>query len=109
MIELGRAFSDADTVPLDRHRPPYPAMVVDRPRGVVAPILERIERTPRVARQQSVQEYVGVLGSTSTLSRATLGSRADEFSRELRSLFARRRVDRVRYGVIGNLAWGRPS
>ena len=72
-------------------------------------VLEGVERTAPVPFEQTVEQYVGSLGSTSSLSRATLGSRADEFSRELRDLFARHGVDRVRYGVVGYIAWGRPA
>ena len=83
--------------------------VVDRLVAAGAFVLEGTERTAPVPFEQSVEEYVGALGSTASLSRATLGSRADDFARELRDLFARHRVDRVRYGVIGYVAWGRPS
>ena len=72
-------------------------------------VLEAIERTAPVAFEQSIEEYVGSLGSTASLSRATLGRRADEFSDELRDLFARYGVDRVRFGVVGYIAWGRPA
>ena len=72
-------------------------------------VVEGIERTPAVPFEQSAEEYVGFLGSTSSLSRATLGARADEFSRQLREVFRRHNVDRVRYGVVGYVAWGRPA
>ena len=72
-------------------------------------LLEGEERTEPVAFEQTVDEYVAALGSTASLSRATLGAKAQEFSRELRTLFARHGVDRVRSGVIGYVAWGRPS
>ena len=72
-------------------------------------VLEGAERTATVPFEQSVEEYVGNLGSSASLSRATLGARAEDFSRDLRDLFARQGVDRVRYGVIGYVAWGRPS
>jgi ubiquinone/menaquinone biosynthesis C-methylase UbiE len=72
-------------------------------------ILERTERTAPQPFEQSVDEYVGFLGSTSTFSRTTLGSRADAFDREMRAVFARHSVDRLRYDVVGFIAWGRPA
>ena len=83
--------------------------VVDRLVASGAFALDGVERTAPEPFEQSVEEYVGSLGSTSSLSRATLGPRADEFSHELRELFARHGVDRVRYGVVGYIAWGRPA
>ena len=82
---------------------------LDRLVAAGAFVLEDAERTAPVPFEQSVEEYVGALGSTASLSRATLGPRADDFSRELRDLFARHRVDRVRYGVVAYVAWGRPA
>ena len=72
-------------------------------------VLEGEERTPPVAFEQSVEEYVAALGSTASLSRATLGPSAGEFYRELSALFARHGVDRIRNGVVGYIAWGRPA
>ncbi len=72
-------------------------------------ILEGDQRTAAEPFEQTVEEYVGFLGSTSTLSRATLGPRAEEFANELRRQFAAHGVDRVRYGVVGYVAWGRPA
>lgn len=83
--------------------------MVERVAASGAFVLEGIERTAAVPFEQTVEEYVGFLGSTSTLSRATLGHRADEFAGELRRLFAANGVDRVRYGVVGYVAWGRPA
>jgi SAM-dependent methyltransferase len=83
--------------------------VVERLVAAGAFVPEGTERTMPVPFEQSVEEYAGALGSTASLSRATLGPRADDFYRELRDLFARHGVDRVRYGVIGYVAWGRPS
>lgn len=83
--------------------------LVDRLVASGAFVLEGVERTLPIPFEQSVEEYVGGLGSTASLSRATLGQRAEDFSRELRDLFARHGVDRVRYGVIGYVAWGRPA
>lgn len=71
--------------------------------------LEGQLRTPPVPFEQSVDEYLGFLGSTSSLSRATLGSRAADLDRDLRDVFARNQVERIRYEVIGFVAWGRPT
>ena len=71
--------------------------------------LEGRERTAPVPFEQTVDEYIGFLGSTSSLSRATLGSRGADFERDLRAVFARHGVTRVRYDVVGFVAWGRPS
>ncbi len=83
--------------------------MVERVAASGAFVLEGRERTAPEPFEQTVEEYVGFLGSTSTLSRATLGPRADEFAGELRTLFAAHGVDRVRYGVVGYVAWGRPA
>ena len=70
-------------------------------------MLEGEERTPAVSFEQSVEDYVAALSSTASLSRATLGPQADDFYRELRTLFARQHVDRIRNGLVGYIAWGR--
>jgi SAM-dependent methyltransferase len=83
--------------------------MVDRIMASGAFVLEGRERTEPVPFEQSVDDYIAFLGSTSTLSRATLGPRAGDFSRDLREVFARHGVDRVRYGVVGYVAWGTPA
>jgi SAM-dependent methyltransferase len=70
--------------------------------------VEGMEAVPPMPFEQSVDEYMGLLGSTSTLSRTTLGARAPQFEREMRAVFARHAIDRVRYDVAGGVAWGRP-
>src|SRR5206468_1776537 len=45
---------------------------------------------PPVAVEQSVDDYMAMLASTSSFSRTTLGPRADDFEREARAIFARR-------------------
>lgn len=72
-------------------------------------ILEGRQRTPPVPFEQSVDEYLGFLGSTSSLSRTTLGPRAADFERDVHRVFARNHVERVRCDVIGFVAWGRPA
>jgi SAM-dependent methyltransferase len=66
------------------------------------------QRTSLVAVDQSIDEFVDALHSTSTLSRVTLQERADAFADEVRALFARHGEDRVRFSVAGNIVWGRP-
>jgi len=75
-------------------------------RGAFA--LEGMESAPPMPFEQSVDEYLGLVESTSTLSRALLGARASDFERDLRAVFARHGTDRVRYDVVGGVAWGRP-
>lgn len=66
------------------------------------------ERTEAVPFEQSVDDYIEMLHSTSTLARVRLGDRADAFDRQIRSVFMRRATDVLRYGVIGYVAWGTP-
>jgi SAM-dependent methyltransferase len=72
-------------------------------------IVEGRVRTPPVPFEQSVDDYLGFLGSTSSLSHATLGSRAADLNRDVREVFARSHVERIRCDVIGFVAWGRPA
>ncbi len=65
-------------------------------------------RTAPIPFEQSVDDFMRFLGSTSTLSSATLGARAREFERDVRAAFARHGVDRLHYGVVGLVAWGQP-
>lgn len=66
-------------------------------------------RTEPVPFEQSVDEYLAMLHSTSTLARVRLGDRADRFDSEVRGVFARHGLDQVRFGVVGVVAWGRPT
>ena len=72
-------------------------------------VVEGEERTASEPFDQSVDEYLRLLGSTSTLSRFTLGSRAAAFEAECRELFARRAMERIRSDVVAYVAWGRPA
>jgi SAM-dependent methyltransferase len=65
-------------------------------------------RTRPVAFEQSVDDYMAMLASTSSLSRATLGDRADAFEVEARAVFSRHHIDRIRFDVVGMVVWGRP-
>jgi SAM-dependent methyltransferase len=66
-------------------------------------------RTEPMPFEQSVGDYVKMLHSTSTLARARLGDRATRFDAEVRAVFARHGLDRLRYGVVGVVIWGRPT
>lgn len=61
-----------------------------------------------VAYEQSVEDYLAMLASTSSLSRTTLGKRADDFEREARAIFARHALTRVRAQLVAEVVWGRP-
>jgi SAM-dependent methyltransferase len=66
-------------------------------------------RTKPAPFEQSVDDYLAMLHSTSTLARVRLGDRAARFDSEVRGVFARHRLDRVRFGVVGVVIWGRPT
>ena len=62
-----------------------------------------------VAVEQSVDDYMAMLASTSSLSRTTLGPRADDFERQARAIFARQGMTTVRADVTSGVVWGRPQ
>lgn len=66
-------------------------------------------RTDPVPFEQSIDDYLLALHSTSTLAHVRLGDRSARFDDAVRAVFARHGLDRVRYDVIGLLAWGRPT
>ena len=67
------------------------------------------ERTAApVPYEHSVDDYLAMLASTSSLSRATLGARADDFEREARAIFARHDLTRIRAELVAEVVWGRP-
>ena len=70
--------------------------------------LDGLRRTEPVPFEQSVDEYIEMLHSTSTLARARLKERSAQFDAQIRRVFERHELDRVRYGVVGLVAWGRP-
>jgi len=70
--------------------------------------LEGQRSTAPVAVEQSVDDYMAMLASTSSLSRTTLGPRADEFDRQARAIFARHGMTGVRAEVVSGVTWGRP-
>jgi hypothetical protein len=52
---------------------------------------------------------MAMLASTSSLSRTTLGARADDFDRQARAIFARHDMTSVRADVVSGVVWGRPQ
>jgi SAM-dependent methyltransferase len=66
-------------------------------------------RTEPMPFQQSVDDYIEMLHSTSTLARVRLGDRAPRFDSEARAVFAHHGLDQLRYGVMGVVIWGRPT
>ena len=73
-------------------------------------LFERLgsQRTSVVPFDQSVEDFVRALQSTSTLSRVTLGPRTDGLAADVRALFRNVGIDRVVVPVAGNVVWGRP-
>lgn len=67
--------------------------------------IEGEERTEPTPFEQSVDDYIEFLHSTSVLTRAQLGERAAAFDDEVRAVFARRGLDRMRYEVVGSVTW----
>jgi SAM-dependent methyltransferase len=76
-------------------------------RGLFA--LHGQERTEPVAFEQSIDDVLRRLHSTSTLSRVTLGKKLDDFDAEMRAVYASHGVDNARFGVVGYVAWGKPT
>jgi len=64
--------------------------------------------TAPVPYEQSLDDYLAMLGSTSSLSRPTLGSRADDFERGVRATLARHNISSIRAELVGEVVWGRP-
>jgi SAM-dependent methyltransferase len=92
--------------PLKDHLEAHEMVARYAERGLFA--LEGEERTAAVPFDRSVDEYLKFLGSTSTLSRATLGARADAFDAECRAVFARHTLERIRSEIVGYVAWVTP-
>jgi trans-aconitate methyltransferase len=72
-------------------------------------VVEGSEHTDPIAFEQTVDDYIEMLHSTSTLARARLGDRSTRFDERLRSVFRRHDLDRIRFGVVGVVIWGRPT
>ena len=73
-------------------------------------LFERVgfTRTSTERFDQSTEDFIRALQSTSTLSRVTLGAGTDEFAAEVRAMFARLEITTVTFAVAGNIVWGRP-
>jgi SAM-dependent methyltransferase len=76
-------------------------------RGLFA--IEGQKRTEAVAFEQSIDDVLHRLHSTSTLSRVTLGAKLDDFDVEMRAAYAAHGVDTARFSVVGYVAWGKPT
>jgi SAM-dependent methyltransferase len=59
--------------------------------------------------EQSVDDYMAMLASTSSLSWTTLGNRAGDFDDEARTIFARHRMTTIRAELLAAVFWGRPQ
>jgi len=70
--------------------------------------IEDEERTEPVPFEQSVDEFIERLHSSSTLTREQLGRRAEHFDEELRAVFARHHIERLHYTVTGVVTWASP-
>jgi SAM-dependent methyltransferase len=102
LLDVFRRYS-----PLKDHLEVREMVARDAERGLYR--LEGEERTPPVMSDQSVDDYMRLLGSTSTLSHVTLGPRADAFEAECREVFARHNMTRVRTEIVGYVAWVTPA
>jgi SAM-dependent methyltransferase len=98
MLDIIRRYS-----PREHHLETHEMVLQDVHQGLLG--LEGEERTAPEPFDQPVDDYLRLLGSTSTLSRVTLGSRAAEFDVECRDLFARHQMSRIRSTVVGYVAW----
>jgi SAM-dependent methyltransferase len=100
VVDVIRGYS-----PLEHHLETHEMVARDAQQGLFK--LAGEERTAPVPFEQSVDDYLRLLGSTSTLSRVTLGSRADAFEADCREVFARHNMQRIRSEVVGYVAWVR--
>lgn len=67
------------------------------------------QRTKPMSFEQSVDDYLEMLHSTSTLARVRLGGRASRFDADVRAVFARHGLDPVQFDVVGVVISGRPT
>lgn len=87
---------------------PDTARAVAELRGSTLFAVEGEERTDPMPFEQSIDEYIEFLHSTSVLTRAQLGDRAGAFDAEVRAVFARHGMERLRYEVVGSVTWAAP-
>ena len=102
-LEVIRRYSPLKEAPTE-----YPAMVrslVDR--GLF--VLEGERRTAPLPYEQSIEDALRSLHSTSTLSRVTLGDRLPSFDTEMRAALARLGPEPLRAEIVTYIAWGRPT
>jgi hypothetical protein len=93
-----------DRYAADAHHPETPqAIAAVRASGLFR--VEDEERTEPASFEQSVDEYIEFLHSTGVLTGAQLGDRAAAFDDEVRAVFARHGIERLRYGVVGSVTW----
>lgn len=71
--------------------------------------IEGRHRSEPMPFEQSIDDYLGMLHSTSTLARVRLGDRAPRFDADIRAMFERHNPDVVRFDVVGLVVWGRPT
>ena len=94
--------------PLKDDPPEYAARVkslVDR--GLF--VLEGERRTTPVPFEQSIDDVLSSLHSTSTLSRVTLADRLASFDNDMRAALAPLGKGPLRSDIVAYIAWGRPS
>lgn len=94
--------------PLKDDPPEYPARVkslVDS--GLF--VLEGERRTTPVPFEQSIDDVLNSLHSTSTLSRVTLGDQLASFDNDMRAALAPFGKGPLRSDIVAYVAWGRPS
>jgi SAM-dependent methyltransferase len=101
LLDVIRRYS-----PLKNYLEPHERVAQDAKQGLFKLVGE--ERTPPETQDQSVDDYIRLLGSTSTFSHVTLGSRAGAFEAECREVFARHKMTRVRSQIVGYVAWVTP-
>ncbi len=102
-LEVIRRYS-----PLKDDPPEYPARVRSLvTRGLFA--LEGERRTTPVSFEQTIDDVLNSLHSTSTLSRVTLGDRMSAFDTDMRAALSPFGTDVLRSDIATYIAWGRPS
>lgn len=102
-LEVIRRYSPLKDAPME-----YPARVkslVDR--GLF--VLESERWTAPVQHEQSIDDTLRSLHSTSTLSRVTLGDRVASFDADMRAALAQFGDGPLRSDIVGYVAWGRPA
>lgn len=99
-VDIIRRYS-----PLEHHLETHEMVVQLVAQGLIGLIGE--ERTAAVPFDQTVDDYLRLLGSTSTLSRMSLGTSAEAFETDCRAVFARHGLTRIRSAVVGYVAWVR--